>query len=169
MARAIFFSARSFLGRSEMLAAAIESASFNGPKGPISRQIIEEGLQKENGYASFRNALAHGYVIRQFSQNGHNNILVQGKHPTYLHAETGITVDRFKVAGENFASLADVLSTSLINSRSKTRPVSRLRLLQAHYERLLLLPNEPDRAKPSQKQLGRLRQRKAAAREKSHT
>jgi hypothetical protein len=63
MARSVFFSARSFLGRSEMLAAAIEHAVFRGPRGEIARDLIEEALQKANGYASFRNALAHGFVI----------------------------------------------------------------------------------------------------------
>jgi hypothetical protein len=167
MARAIFFSARSFLGRSDMLDAVIERATFSN-YGQIARQIIEEATQKANSYAGFRNAIAHGFVISEYSEKGRREFLVQGKHPTHLQSETGITFDRLKIASENFASLANLLSWSLRLVGGTDRPDERLQQLQKCHNKLMLLPNVPDQDKPSQKQLGRQRQRQAAGRKKSH-
>lgn len=167
MARAVFFSARSFQGRSDMLAAAIEQATFAGPRGLIGRQAISEALDKAISYSKFRNALAHGMVISEYSEKGRRELLVQGKHPVHMHSATGVTIDQLKIAGKNFAALANDLSQSLRMYEHKDRPVARQRQLQECVERLLMLPNEPECEKPSQKQLGRQRQRKSDARRKS--
>jgi hypothetical protein len=164
MSRAIFFSARSFQGRSDMLAATIPHASFSGLKGPVARQIIEETLKKADVYSAFRNSLAHGSVIAEYSENGRREVLVQGKHPPHLQSETGIEIGKIKIAGENFAELSNALSFSLRMYSIANRPKARLRQLRECHERLLLLPNEPESATPSQKQLGRLRQRQSDAR-----
>jgi hypothetical protein len=57
MARAVFYTARGFSARAEMLLAALEHAT----KPPaVDRELLKEALKKARSYASYRNRIAHG-------------------------------------------------------------------------------------------------------------
>ena len=65
MARAIFYSARSFNGRSEMFEAAMANSSLNED----AKAALEAVIAKAAAYSSFRNSLAHGQVVGVFSRH----------------------------------------------------------------------------------------------------
>ena len=61
MSRAIFYSARGFAARAEMLEAAVANAT---ELTPDQLKILKEALKKARSYSAFRNKVAHGEVSR---------------------------------------------------------------------------------------------------------
>lgn len=163
LARATFFSARSFAARAEMLSAVVDESDFKGAASAEARDFIVDAITKSLAYTRLRNAMAHGLPIRWVASEGTTDLLVQGKTATHLHATTGLTVSTFKLASKNFESLAIFIQAGLGFYRAE-----QLQQLQECHERLALLPNEPEKATPSQKQLGRLRQQRSVQRKKPH-
>jgi len=162
VARATFFSARSFQGRSEMLAAVVAATDFKGEAADLGKKFISDAITKANTYTSARNSLAHGLVIQVVDDQGRQTLIVQGRAERHQWSETGIRRETFAVVARNFERLANMIAEGLRLYRSE-----RLPSLQACHEKLVLLPNEPTSATPSQKQLARLRQQKLVPRKKS--
>jgi hypothetical protein len=163
MARAIFFSAtKSFQARSDLLSGVIGARRFDGEIGEAARKFIKEAIIKANSYVGLRNSLAHGLAIVQTAEAGGKHTLVQGKHPIYLHAETGITIESFRTASENFEMLAGLITKALRNYQAGS-----LTLLQECSEQLSQLPNVPESRTLSQKQEARLLQQKSPRKKKS--
>jgi hypothetical protein len=136
-ARAIFYSAKNFLGRRDMLAGALLHAKVE------SRYVefIRAGSKKARKFSEFRNAVAHGEVVfdpRPHSETYKQCILVEGKLGTYDSTDTAITLGRLEIASENVRELAklmfDVLQHSGLQDcpeRDATSPEKSLLRVQA--------------------------------------
>jgi hypothetical protein len=145
MSNAIFYSARSFQGRAEMLQAAIEHS--NQPDEEIS--WVADLLAKALSYNSCRNELAHGFF--NWMRTDCEPAITPGK---YWWRDGGVTVRQLETARDNFRRLRRLAHQTLEDQ--KLIPVGRTKLVS--------LPNEPYSNEPSRKQKGRLRQLQAALR-----
>ena len=162
VARGVFFSARSFAARSEMLSAVVATAPFKGATAALGKEFIGEAVIKATGYTPTRNAMAHGLVMRHITPTGTKDILVQGKVADHLQSSTGLTIDSFRTATKNFEKLANIINGALRYYRDE-----RTQQLQACVELLAQLPSEGASETLSRRQLGRQRQRQSAQRGKS--
>lgn len=154
-ASAVFYSSRSFNGRSDMFEAAITTISLSEVESTFLKNVIKKAVC----YYSFRNRIAHRRFIHL-----HDNertppegtwLLVEG---TDTFAAAGIQITDLDNASTNFAKLADAMQLAFMHCLYPERFPS----LEICLEQVHALPNEPESAKPSRKQLGRLRQRQAA-------
>lgn len=161
MARAVFFSSRSFQGRSEMLAAVISARVWKDKLDDEAKSFIGAALAKAKLYSGRRNALAHGHAVEQATEQGAEPILVQGRDYMPEKHSTLRQRDLSNVA-KNFELLANLLSRSV-----RAYQAENLSELQKCYSELILLPNVPTALSPSRNQAGRLRQQKAATRRQS--
>ena len=94
MARAIFYSARNFNARADMLEAALRHAEIE-TRG--AKEFIKSAIHKAVSYSSFRNVLAHGeptFDAQATSPTFKQILLLQGKHTPPKAIETGITVSQ---------------------------------------------------------------------------
>jgi hypothetical protein len=151
MAQAIFFSARSFQGRSEMLAAVIGIV----PDDVEFKPLLQEGLLKAIGYNSVRNQIAHGTV------HGGQDATVRSGDKWLAPGD--ITLEHLENAAANFAELRRILYQGLMcfyKDKKRGKPIPEC------LERLRRLPNEACSKEPSQRQRGRERQRQSALRSK---
>jgi len=142
MARAIFYGARGFMARTEMLEGAIEHASI---LKPTEKSFLKEALKKAKGYSSFRNKVAHGEprlnVVEAAGTEGEAKLhftITQGRN-TPSETEETISVAQLRTAGDTFHILAqcvrDMLPVSVKNPTAKP-PEECLALV-------LALPTEP--------------------------
>jgi hypothetical protein len=157
MARAVFYSARSFQGRSDMLSAVIPAASIANEG---ARRFIHDALFKAINYSPLRNKLAHGIPVLRYDGVEAKVILIEGKIG-YSGEDDALESSKFRIAAKNFETLANLLSRAL-----RAYQAADQKQLQQCHELLVQLPNEPDKEKLSLKQRGRLRQQKAAQRGK---
>lgn len=156
MARAIFYSARSFKGRAEMLEGAISASDLPAPE----IEFIKSGLDKAIKYNSFRNRLVHGEVAYVADNNGRwQAVLADGKHPLDKQAFSVIEAGLLSTATANFRQLSKLLMDALYHvlGRQPEPEASPERCR----EQVEALPNQADSATPSRKQQGRQRQREA--------
>lgn len=159
MASRIFYSARSFSGRSEMLEAAISQAKL--PDAEL--EFIKEAVSKSIQYNSFRNQLAHGEPVHLLTMGADRRpqlgewALQQGRD-RYSRTGPRINIKALGTAAANFGELATLLDQALPTRRLFGDEPSPEKCL----ERVRELPNRPDSATPSRKQLARLRQPLAA-------
>lgn len=160
MARTIFFSARSFQGRSDMVDAAIRETERLELLHEPTRELLELAITKAVAYSGTRNAMAHGLVVGHLGDDGSfTSRIVQGKHRVEEHRSVGLTLDEINVAERNFQKLASILIRGLKAHRAKDQL-----LLQECLEQARLLPSEAGSQKLSRNQAGRERQRQAALR-----
>lgn len=163
-ARAVFFSAKAFRSRSEMLQALVRSGSF--PR-KITKLItyeasilyLKDALAKADTYSQFRNLLAHGLGISDFTEDDVAVSIIQGGITFTEAIKTATNLDKLSVASANFEKLSQLIGRG---KRCGLSLNGSLGLLLELHEQLLQLPNQPDCEKPSQNQLGRLHQRKLA-------
>ena len=159
MARAIFYSSRSFTGRRDMLASVLEATSTPDHV----KAFLREAIKRASTYSSFRNALAHGEIMIEGTPDGDLTgrlLLMQGRHPP-IAGVPHITIETVDIATNNYMRLSTLMMDGL--DLPWEGADSKL-LLQACHERLLQLPSEADSKKPGRKQLGRLRQQKPSRR-----
>ncbi len=105
-ARAIFFSARSFAGRRDMLWAILPFALFDQGAG----DVIRAGLNKAQQYSEFRNKLAHREPvvdIRRESPTWAQILLVEGRDAS--GSPDAITISQLAAAMRNFDELRRLL------------------------------------------------------------
>jgi hypothetical protein len=97
VSKAVFYSSRSFLGRSDMLLAAITARPdcdyCNGRK-PLMREIVKKAIS----YNSVRNAIAHYGAVYSIEKSG-----VVWASPN--NETSHFTVAEIKTAGDNFLKL----------------------------------------------------------------
>ena len=108
MARAIFFSGRSFNARAEMLLAAIEHAQLSA--GQI--EFIKASHKRAWGYSGFRNTITHGESMMNAKLlNGVvqsvEYLIVQGK--AVGPQGTDVSIDQLLTAADNFHRLAEII------------------------------------------------------------
>jgi hypothetical protein len=105
-ARAIYFSARSFTGRHDMLVGALPFDIFDEP----IRKVIRAGIKKARKYSEFRNAVAHGepvFDIRQQSATWGQFLLTDGR--TLDDDPDAVTIKQLEIATSNFNELRRLL------------------------------------------------------------
>jgi hypothetical protein len=149
---AIFFSARSFQGRSDMFAAALDAA----PGKPDQIAFLRDAYLKVVAYNSARNEIAHGVIHP--SEGGPT--ITRGAEFT---KPGPVSIKHLETAAANFRSLYAILNDAH-EPFADQPPRERLQELHA---RLRQLPNEAYSSVPSRKQRGRERQRQSALRSKS--
>ena len=162
MARAVFFSARSFQGRLDMVNAVIHEKTDDDSLNGDNLATISEIFKKAALYAGYRNALAHGLGIFVNEPSGAlKPILVQGKHKRIEYEQLGLAEARILLIGTNFEKLQDLMIRALRAYRSGgSTPI------REYLEQLEMLPNEADQGSPSRKQENRQRQRKLVPRKR---
>jgi len=143
---AVFFSARSFQGRADMLQAALAVAWDDDPE---LKSFAQEAIQKAASYNSARNQIAHGDL--RFSEDQRFSI----GHPAKYMAEGTVSHENLVAAATNFQELAIILweAHAGVSTGGGGKPLSKC------HARLRLLPNEAYSSEPSRKQRGRERQR----------
>ncbi len=140
MARAIFYGARGFFARAEMLDAAIEHAAT---LSPTETAFLREALKKAKSYSSFRNKIAHGEprlnVVEGTPETKLHYTITQGRN-TPASGEEAISVTELATAADNFHTLAqcirDMLPFPVKNPKAKS-PEECLSLVRS-------LPIEPN-------------------------
>jgi len=105
LARAVFYSARSFDGRRDMLLAAIPFS----PCDEKTRTGIRLCIKRVRKYAEFRNRFSHGHLIyldREIPQH----VLTEGRSlESPLIEGHFVTCDDLRIAALNFGKLTDCL------------------------------------------------------------
>ena len=140
MARAVFYSARSFNGRAEMLEAAVAN---NPTLLGDELAFIKAAIKKAGKFSSFRNRIAHGEPIINViklrdHKGGHASrtidcSIVQGKSHGPDPA-TDVSFNNLMNAAENFHQLQCLLTAAL--NRDKPH--------REHLEKLRKLPREAE-------------------------
>jgi hypothetical protein len=153
-ARAVFFSARSFAGRADML-----SALLSVPAGkPLVTDFVRDVLNKSLGYSQARNQLAHRVpVINTSNEDSHIVELHEGgTYPFLTHPP--ILAAHLTIISTNYINLGLISRHAWVVARQKRLdPDERQKQLREFHERLLLLPNLANSSAPSRKQQGRAR------------
>ena len=133
IARAVFYSARNFTGRRDMLIAALPYA----PLSELEMEFIKAALKRVRRYAEFRNKAIHREPIldaRRESPTWLQMILVEGS--SIETNPDAITQKQLGIATKNFLDLRTMLETILPSQRSESASVELyLRLVRE-------LPNE---------------------------
>jgi hypothetical protein len=144
MGSAIFFGARGFGARADMLDAAIQTCKSK-PQAQI--EFIKEAVKKARQYSSFRNKIAHGEPRLNVTKSGDiedggpvesaHYMLIQGKSGLSVK-DPGISVTELNVAIGNIKRLRTyIISAANFRSVSGSKPPEECRAL------VLALPNEP--------------------------
>jgi hypothetical protein len=133
MARAIFYGARGFMARAEMLESAAEHTITLSPG---YKDLIGEGVKKAKQYSSFRNKVAHGEPRANFVQKEGNTavhyVITQGKEPP-SPSESVLSLQDLCVAAANIGKLTQHLRErhpALLRGETKT-PQECLALIRA--------------------------------------
>lgn len=148
VARAVFYSARSFTGRSEMLEGVL--GAYAGPDADLL-PFAKAATKKAAQFNSFRNTLVHGeptFDVRKGSKTLGQVILLQGRQMPFAAAETAVTVEQMNTAKENFRELSRLLMEVLDFAENRVEtalPEECLRLVR-------LLPIRADSSEPAQSQ-----------------
>lgn len=142
MARRLFYSARSFQGRVDMLAAA--AAASNAKDG--HKAFVRAAIKKAREQSGFRNRLAHGetvFIAGSGTRYSGQYVLVEGKTDFDPFEDEAVTKAQLDTAGENFHVLAGALlfATMCDWGDAASDPQGYLRLVRA-------LPNQPHLHEP---------------------
>lgn len=134
MARAIFYSARSFSARADMLQAAIDhSTKLDGGQS----DFIKRALKRALGYSGFRNRMAHGEPImniveRMGQPREINYSIVQGKTSKVI-PDAEISIEDLATAATNFHALQLIIIDAhpTLDTKHHKSPSECLRQLNA--------------------------------------
>lgn len=138
LARGIFYSARSFNARADMVQAAIGFCSQ--PQNASAITVVKAGLKKARSYSGFRNSMTHGDAILNLGPDENYYSIVQGKDQLSDPASPILRNDLI-VAAENFAALKIVLMESVPDaSRTSTKT------FEQYLAEIELLPSTPNPA-----------------------
>lgn len=95
LSRRVFYSARSFTGRTDMLKEAINCPTIQFSKD--DEHLLKEAIKIARQYSSVRNVIAHD-IIAYFGFDGHEFsrqwVLVDGKYDRYLGGENVVTLEQ---------------------------------------------------------------------------
>jgi hypothetical protein len=137
MARAVFYSGRSFNARADMLSAVIDTLHPPEKIGPMREDLffIKAGLKKSWSYSGFRNHATHGLPLMNITDDGLSFTLVQGD--TVKKDDAGISIDHLLNAAENY----DILKQAMIDALPSHRQKSGLTIQQC-LEQVRSLPTQ---------------------------
>ncbi|RWD62318.1 MAG: hypothetical protein EOS36_15460 [Mesorhizobium sp.] len=156
-ARAVFFSARGFAARADMLSALLD---FPDEKRFVL-EFVRDSLNKSIGYSQVRNRLAHRIpVINTTNDQCHIVELHEGGAHPFLSGAP-ILGAHLTIISDNYAKLGRINRDAWLLTREKDSKERQERLQECH-EKLLLLPSQADSNELSRKQRGRELQRKSS-------
>jgi hypothetical protein len=105
MASAIFFGARGFSARAEMLESILEHAKV---LSTTETEFLKEAIKKARQFSQFRNSIAHGEPLPNFVRSGDDiemhYAIVHPKHVRTMHPDQ-LSVEDIFVAADNIHSL----------------------------------------------------------------
>jgi hypothetical protein len=104
-ARAVFYSARSFAGRRDMLVAAIPFSTCDEK----TREGIRLCLKRARTYSEFRNRVTHGHPIFTYMLTPPQFVFVQGRVLSSPSDDKAATLNDLRIAADNFDRLAELL------------------------------------------------------------
>ena len=136
MAISVFYSARSFNARADMLLAAIRNAKR---QTEVEIQFVKAALKKARSYSAFRNMITHGEPIlsiidREGAPREIAYHIVEYKNP---EARVSVTMEDLMVAADNYQLLKVAIIDALPNQGRGTTPEQCLEQVRA-------LPNQAD-------------------------
>lgn len=155
MASHIFFSARSFQGRIEMLHAAIRIAGYIQKGRSEGVNTLHAIARKAETWSKSRNSLAHDVPrldLKPGSISAGQYVITSGKatwsHPDMAQGyfDNRITLEHMKIMRENFKKLSGMISPFL--TELSWPPPEQLRTLR---EQVLQLPQFPYSNEPTPK------------------
>jgi len=129
LARAIFYGAKGFGARAEMLESVIPFAEQQ-TKEEI--EFIKAAIKKAWNFVSFRNAIAHGEPIPMITDHGIH--VRMGKAKDVQDKDT-ITIEHMGIAAENFSRLASAIISAIPHHRDGKE-------IQEYLAQVLELPNQ---------------------------
>jgi hypothetical protein len=101
LARAVYYSARSFEGRRDMLTAAVPFF----PCDEKTRTGIRLCIKRARQYSEFRNRISHGHIIYYVS-NPPRHVIAEGRAlATHFAEQSVVTLEDLKTATINFGEL----------------------------------------------------------------
>jgi hypothetical protein len=105
LARGVFYSARSFEGRREMLLAAVPFS----PCDEKTRMGIRLCAKRAGQYVAFRNRIGHGHLIFTYEINPPQHVIAEGRTLSGPPDQTPnyVTLTDLKMAAINFDALRD--------------------------------------------------------------
>lgn len=127
ISRAIFYSSRSFLGRSDMLLAALH-ARPECDHCFERRDLIKAITKKAVAYNTTRNILAHNSLMPVSTDAGHDWAWVS---PTTLATDGGLRTEHIKTCRMNFEKLRDLALTVILRPKLAKERIQEL-LGQVH-------------------------------------
>lgn len=152
MAHNVFFSARSFSGKADLLYAALIQPHTERPWADFLREAVRHAER----WSDSRNLMAHGIIV---GIEGEGTCGLSS--PASMWRTPGISVGEMECAAINFGRLSYILHQAEWDYREDQwcRPSP-----QGRREELLLLPNMAFQREVSRNQQGRERQRRASRR-----
>jgi len=138
MARAIFFGARGFATRAEMLEAAIEHTTALTPE---QLNFLKESLKKARQYVGFRNKVAHGETVLSVIQGPNPRaffVIAESKNPPTSDV---LEIKDLMAATESFQTLSNCLATVHPWLRERNQ---NLKSPAECLSQVLALPNQPN-------------------------
>jgi hypothetical protein len=102
LARSVFYSARSFEGRRDMLSAAIPFSSCDEKTRTGIRLCIKRARQ----YSEFRNRISHGHIIYTYIGVAPQHVITEGRALSGAPNTSYVTLEDLKAATINFDGLA---------------------------------------------------------------
>jgi hypothetical protein len=146
-ARGVFFSARNFNARADMLEAALDATR---PGGPV-QALLRTALKKARGYSGFRNSATHGepHINAQCgSPTAKQLVIIQGRKMSDQAESTMITMLDLMTATNNFRRLNGLLFAA--RQEDGPKPAS---LLETYRQQVHELPNQPHSTEPNRNPL----------------
>jgi hypothetical protein len=105
LARAVYYSARSFEGRRDMLSAAIPFSLCDEKTRTSIRLCIKRARQ----YSEFRNRISHGHIF-YYAGNPPRHVIAEGRALATLFTEQSVvTLEDLKTATINFEELRHLI------------------------------------------------------------
>ena len=144
LARAIFYSARNFTARADMLSAAMRAGNLEA----TVLGFLKETLKKIRMYDEFRNRATHGEAhinLQEGSPSAKQMVIIQGREVSE-QAESGmVTMLDLMTATNNFKRLR----AYLFEGHPDQEPP--LSLLETYQQRVRELPNQAQSIEPNRK------------------
>jgi len=143
MARAVYYSSRSFAGRRNMLKEALLLSKLDAP----TRAFVEAALNKASLYSEFRNRATHGEPV--WSENLSQYVLSDASWKRGGPGTDTVTIPQMRAATENVNALRTML-WDLPRPLYRVEPDGlRAASPQAYLERIRALPNRASESRTS--------------------
>ena len=141
-ARGIFYSAKNFAGRADMLEAALACASVSSGYVTFGRQAIKKARQ----FNSFRNGTTHGEAI--YDMRTREYVMLEGKFALPDGIETIVTVRQLEIAAENVREIGKLMFDVRQHASGTAYPAGEVASPETCLAQVRALPNQADHTPP---------------------